>query len=504
MPTKGSPPTKFLSLDFFERQKCNSSCSSKKHREISLQQRRNVAALENSWHVLTGGAGDVQGLKSFLKHHFGTVARGWRKGLDIRDVGRISEKDFGRALINCGFTGNIQTLWRNVSNRAPHVTLDHIDANLCAHLDWVVEQFYNTYDSVEDLWAGLASERANAAHLSKFEFTGALKKAGLLPPDWKDWFKPELVFRMLDAEGRSQVNLEDFKYLETWAKQRGLGPVPDELLQASYASVPKHRQSVILERREAIAKAQMQAQMRKCGAVDLREFRQLLERRFGSVVNAWQAGLDLDGNGKLTLREFTHACRNIGFTGALQSLWADLDKKGVGYITLGDLDRESYDALETLQKEVINKYGNLSNAWQHLLDTDGSGKVDRTEFVEACKAVGLGPAVGQKIFGCIDSDSTGCITPEELTFLETWGGRGPAKKYHSFDDETYISKWRAKINHREMKVRMLRSKSLAHTPTVSRGALRGWREDEPGGFYKRSLQLLANHDDRFSMFSTWS
>merc|ERR1719316_1695128 len=169
---KHSPPTKFLALNFFERQQCNSSCSGQKAREISLKQRRNVAALENSYHVLTGGAGDLEGLKTFLKHHFGTIARGWRVGLDIYNVGRISHSGFCRALKKCGFAGNIQTLWRTVSNGDAHIMLDHIDADLCSHFDWVVTEFYNGYDSVEGLWTALAPFRANAAHITKYEFTG--------------------------------------------------------------------------------------------------------------------------------------------------------------------------------------------------------------------------------------------------------------------------------------------------------------------------------------------
>jgi len=494
--------TKWSQLDFFERQQCNSACSSQKARELSLKQRRNVAALENSYHVLTGGKGDLEGFRSFLKHKYGTIARGWRKGLDIHSMGRISCAEFSRALHTSGYAGNVQTLWRNISDGASHVTLDNIDPDICSSFDSVVTEFYNGYDTIEDLWAAFQPFHANAAHIDKTEWAAALRQIGLSSPDNKEWFKPSLVFQMLDAEGRSQVNVEDLRYFETWGKQRGIAPA-ESLQGLAHMGMPKHRASLIEARRDAVAKKQLQALNRKRGACDLREFRRLLERRFGSVVNAWQAGLDLDGNGKLTMREFSQACRNIGFTGAIGPLWSELDKEKAGFITLGELDREAHEAITTLQNEISSRYSNMDEAWQNLLDADGSGRVDKNEFIEACREVGLGPHIGQKIFGCIDADGTGCITPEELSFLDSWSNKS-AHKGHSYTSETYICHWRAKICHREMKERMRRTKSFENMIASRQPFDRGHRPDEPGAFYKNSLAMLANHDDRFSMFSTWS
>merc|ERR1719453_484325 len=120
-----------------------------------------------------------------------------------------------------------------------------------------------------------------------------------------------------------------------------MAPEGIDLLQASLKGVPKQSLSAIEGRHEATAKAKTQLK-HNSGIVDadLREFRLLLERRFDSVANAWESGLDIDHNGQLTRQEFSQACDNIGFVGSyvnIDNMWAELDGNGVGYITLADL-----------------------------------------------------------------------------------------------------------------------------------------------------------------------
>ena len=68
------------------------------------------------------------------------------------------------------------------------------------------------------------------------------------------------------------------------------------------------------------------------GARNAKEFRRLLKCRFGNLHRAWNEGLDLDGNGRLSYNEFSYAVRMLGFRGAVLKLWVELDGPADGYV----------------------------------------------------------------------------------------------------------------------------------------------------------------------------
>jgi hypothetical protein len=57
------------------------------------------------------------------------------------------------------------------------------------------------------------------------------------------------------------------------------------------------------------------------GRLGIEGFKELLRRRYGTVVRGWRQGLDVSGDGKLSFTEFCSACRNIGYNGDVKGLW---------------------------------------------------------------------------------------------------------------------------------------------------------------------------------------
>eukprot|EP00913_Durusdinium_trenchii_P027437 g25734.t1 len=68
-------------------------------------------------------------------------------------------------------------------------------------------------------------------------------------------------------------------------------------------------------------------------------FRTFLQKKFGGILKGWRA-VDSQGSGRLGFHEFCHACRAVGFHGNFKKLWAELDEKDTGSVSLMDVDGE--------------------------------------------------------------------------------------------------------------------------------------------------------------------
>lgn len=79
-------------------------------------------------------------------------------------------------------------------------------------------------------------------------------------------------------------------------------------------------------------------------AVD--EFKDALVSKFGTLSRAWRLGLDVDGSGKMDMREFCEALRRLGYVGNIRTLWHLLEGGNSGTISFDELDRKAAAALE--------------------------------------------------------------------------------------------------------------------------------------------------------------
>lgn len=151
-------------------------------------------------------------------------------------------------------------------------------------------------------------------------------------------------------------------------------------------------------------------------------FKAALKHRFGSITRAWRVVMDVDGNGRLSFREFCHALREVGYVGDFKTLWYQLDEDLSGEITLHELDPENAMLLERFRTACFSRYGSMHRAWKMCLDRDASGIIQPEEFADACKEMGMtdDPREAEALFDLLDLDRARGISEDEVDFLSKW------------------------------------------------------------------------------------
>jgi Ca2+-binding EF-hand superfamily protein len=165
------------------------------------------------------------------------------------------------------------------------------------------------------------------------------------------------------------------------------------------------RQNMAKLQREIVKNAQATEDSEFWGAMGVQGFRTYLIKKFGSVVAGWRV-LDKDGNGHLSFYEFCNACRQMGFHGNLKLLWKQLDANDSHSVSRMEIDPEVGHYVGTFKQACLQKYGDTLTAWRKCIDTNGSGKVEEEEIVQACQKLGL-DLDGKKLFSMISTFGLG-------------------------------------------------------------------------------------------------
>merc|ERR1712216_910407 len=127
---------------------------------------------------------------------------------------------------------------------------------------------------------------------------------------------------------------------------------------------------------------------RDVGAKNMAEVRRLLLRRHGTFVRAWRLCLDRDGNGRLSFLEFCRAAREVGYAGNVQTLWSELDNDGSGFVSLKEVDLDTYEILHDFLACVKDRYNTWKDCWAEAFDVGGSHRLGPSEFAAGCKRIG--------------------------------------------------------------------------------------------------------------------
>lgn len=182
--------------------------------------------------VSRGGAksavSELQRLQYVLRSRFGTVLRGFRAGLDVREVGRVRYSDLASACRTLGLVGNsakqIWTALRPGSScssggapAAPPLELMDLDAAEASNLQAFVEALHDSSGfSVERAWRAMDTQSKGFLRLN--DFVAAASALG-----FKGDAKP--IFCGLDDSGAGRLNVESFGYLQK--VMRSLGSLHD-------------------------------------------------------------------------------------------------------------------------------------------------------------------------------------------------------------------------------------------------------------------------------------
>ena len=115
---------------------------------------------------------------------------------------------------------------------------------------------------------------------------------------------------------------------------------------------------------------------------------------------------------ELAPSRFYEVLREIGFKGAMEKCWKDLDKESVGMVTLKNFAEEEYTLVEGLKAAMIAKSGSIVRCWVEVFDKAKAGVVSKDMFESACTQIGF--ENGQKVFLLYDIDRSNTISLQEI------------------------------------------------------------------------------------------
>jgi len=155
-------------------------------------------------------------------------------------------------------------------------------------------------------------------------------------------------------------------------------------------------------------------------AVD--EFKDALVSKFGTLSRAWRLGLDVDGSGKMDMREFCEALRRLGYVGNIRTLWHLLEGGNSGTISFDELDRKAAAALEKFRVMSLMNHKSIEHMWKVVMDKDRSNHVGLPLFLEGCKALGYEDEeeVKELFEHLLLRGGSRNLSVEDIVFLQSW------------------------------------------------------------------------------------
>lgn len=380
--------------------------------EMVMSDKAEVAAALGGIVKFKLGLHTVEGFKKALVGRCGSLLGAWKESLDLDGNQRLTFGEFTQALSRLGLHGDVKGLWKLLDTRGMgYIMFGDLDKD--------------TDDALEDLYAKLKKEYGNMllAWLKGIDVRGtnlvdeatfirAAVKVGYTSVNGIDAKK---LFRNMKPEaGRKFLTLKDFDTRAYNALSRGDFRMISETEEAN---VKKPTDMTFEERqtsgfffqiRKAWDTAKREEFAKACRCANQpdhlndsgEEFENLIRRKYGSIISAWRNCLDSDHNGKLTFAEFCQAVRWLGYGGDLKALWNSYDTEKKGYILLKDMDQDADNHVSSLTALLVERYGDLDNAWRNGFNKDPHDSIDHAELIQACSTLGY-PHDPHKLFKCL-------------------------------------------------------------------------------------------------------
>eukprot|EP00928_Gymnodinium_smaydae_P020502 TRINITY_DN1791_c0_g2_i1.p1 TRINITY_DN1791_c0_g2~~TRINITY_DN1791_c0_g2_i1.p1 ORF type:complete len:1251 (-),score=231.11 TRINITY_DN1791_c0_g2_i1:58-3738(-) len=443
------------------------------------------------------GAQSLKQLKKLLVAKYGSIPAAWKHGLDFDGNGRLSFVEFCQALREIGYVGNIREMFQSLDeDNSGYISMDEFDPQAAAAIASFRELVLAKYGDFIKAWKHF--DRDRNGNLDRDEFVDRVTELG-----YKG--NPRLLFKYhldkpgmktlqlgdLDAEaGREQFR--DQQRRDSKAHRNSIAKAQEEMKKADIGIQDvKGLKALLIKRCGTITAAWkhlldndgngkvsfvefclamrdvgFKGNMKKLwkeldqdgsgfitldeldpeGSAAIKEFRHLAIEKYGNFLEAW-GKFDSNKTNSVDIDEFVTGCADLGYSKDARKLFKYLlDKPGLTFLTLADIDaeaaqelyrdpnrlnskfrRESMNAawqaerdkikgatdLESFKALLIKKHGTVTRAWQHELDMDGNGKLSFVEFCQALRNLGFAGNV-KALWRELDQDGSGQITLDEI------------------------------------------------------------------------------------------
>lgn len=321
-------------------------------------------------------------LRTFLKTKYGGLLQAWHV-MDNLNKNALHYKAFTRALKRVGFPGNIKHAWDAllpgdvVSYAHLHPEGDVLRRAFATAIEQYLERCRqngrDVFSSIEEIWTLFNYENGGYCSIDHF------RKVCSSELHWNNPKQVTQVFKLMHPD---TCRIDDI-----------------HLLLPSYPMTkPKSNE---------------------LGAEQLRaRFMEFLKNKYGTVLRAWQNGIDEDGDEKLTFSKFSGALQRMGWKTQLMTLWNAL-QNGKARLTLSDIEPQGANALDMMETFFMAKgYDYLEEAW-NVLDVNKNGQISLEEFATAMTRLGWRETMMKfsTLFDYIALDGCSTFTMDDFHYI---------------------------------------------------------------------------------------
>eukprot|EP00439_Symbiodinium_sp_Y106_P051596 s5811_g6.t2 len=317
---------------------------------------------------------ELHEFKEDLRRRFGggNLTRAWR--LSLSDTSVLPRTRFLKACAKMGYAKKGKDLWKMMDKTGSgFASVDEIDprtAQVVAHFKKFLDERFDDYHAA---FEELDLDGTRKIRLRQFQ--QGLQKLG-----FPFHAQAATLFAVLDLDCNHVIDEDDLHFLEKWSPLPFLTATPN------------------LNAKDGVKK--------------------LLLHRYHRPVKVWRQLLDRDGSNRCNWHEFLFACKTCGFHGDIPGAWRALDADLTGYITLKELDEDSYNTLMEFRTWALDEFGSAKGAFS-VFDRDGSNTLTFQEFRAACKIYGY-EGHAKKLFSALDVTAEGTLSLKEVAFLDDW------------------------------------------------------------------------------------
>eukprot|EP00439_Symbiodinium_sp_Y106_P086391 s2122_g32.t3 len=340
-------------------------------------------------------------VKKFLTRKEGSVLRAWVQRLDPECERQVSQQQFLRYLRDAKYPEDPTALFEGLDeDGGGELSLQDLDEE-DGSLYWNFQEFcvLKFRKGVEDFMRSMGSSNAwEQIEDMKISFTQF--REGLQSLGWEEGHE-DRIFDALSFDQRFLIKT-DMKWLDVECRRVARKE------KARWLAVQEQR---LRERRSK----------QRDPSETLLEFKNMLKRKYGTLIRAWRRALCQRDTMTLQRSQFLKACSELGWRKDVRGMWQKMDRDSNGCVTLEEFDYESAQVLAHFSKFVTDSFRSYEVAFT-VLDADRNNYVPFEEFSTRLDQLGFKHSTAD-LFAALDLQNTGRLYQEDFRFLEKWRPR---------------------------------------------------------------------------------